>query len=80
MAITLANSESNRSATVKPDVVNELSVWSQELLSKTVWADECTSWYKNGRTRGKITALHAGSVMHYRGTVTLLTVSLHLIC
>ncbi|KAL5324751.1 hypothetical protein ACEPPN_005867 [Leptodophora sp. 'Broadleaf-Isolate-01'] len=51
---------------VKKQVVRDLSVWSQELLSKTVWADDCTSWYKNGKVQGKITALHAGSVIHYR--------------
>ena len=74
-----ANSESNRSVAVKPEVVNDLSVWSQELLSKTVWADECTSWYKNGQMTGKVTALHAGSAMHYRGMAILIAVSLRLI-
>ncbi|KAM0465878.1 hypothetical protein ACHAPV_000824 [Trichoderma viride] len=36
------------------------------MLSHTVWAAPCRSWYKNGRTDGRITALHAGSVIHYR--------------
>jgi hypothetical protein len=53
--------------TVKPKVVDDLNVWSQELLSRTVWAGNCRSWYKNGTINGNITALHAGSAMHYRG-------------
>ncbi|KAM0521289.1 hypothetical protein ACHAPE_002767 [Trichoderma viride] len=51
---------------VLPEVVDDLDVWSQEMLSHTVWAAPCRSWYKNGRTDGRITALHAGSVIHYR--------------
>ncbi|KAJ3538381.1 hypothetical protein NM208_g5929 [Fusarium decemcellulare] len=58
--------EDIKSVTVKQKVVDDLSVWSQELLSKTVWAGKCRSWYKNGTVDGKITALHAGSVIHYR--------------
>ncbi|KAI8649262.1 hypothetical protein NCS57_01462800 [Fusarium keratoplasticum] len=56
-----------KSISVKSEVMNDLGVWSQELLSKTVWADNSTSWYKNGKATGKITALHPGSVTHYRG-------------
>ncbi|KAJ5742512.1 uncharacterized protein N7511_011531 [Penicillium nucicola] len=58
--------EDIKSISVKAKVVNDLSVWSQELLRRTVWAGECRSWYKNNSTKGKITALHAGSVIHYR--------------
>jgi hypothetical protein len=59
----------NRSICVLPEVVDDLDVWSQEMLSHTVWAAPCRSWYKNGRTDGRITALHAGSVIHYRGQI-----------
>ncbi|KAJ5370220.1 uncharacterized protein N7496_006312 [Penicillium cataractarum] len=58
--------EDIKSITVKPEVVDDLSVWSQEFLKRTVWAGECRSWYKNSNTKGNITALHAGSVIHYR--------------
>jgi hypothetical protein len=60
--------------TIKPKVVDDLDVWSQELLRRTVWAGNCRSWYKNGTVDGNITALHAGSAMHYRGQSTLLQV------
>ncbi|KKO96957.1 hypothetical protein THAR02_10937 [Trichoderma harzianum] len=59
-------SEDIKSVCVLPNVVDDLDVWSQEMLSQTVWAAPCRSWYKNGRTDGRITALHAGSVIHYR--------------
>ncbi|KAI2669724.1 hypothetical protein CBS147355_9718 [Penicillium roqueforti] len=58
--------EDIKSISVKRKVVNDLSTWSQELLKRTVWAGECRSWYKNNSTNGKITALHVGSVIHYR--------------
>ncbi|KIW19410.1 hypothetical protein PV08_03705 [Exophiala spinifera] len=58
--------EDIKSITVKPKVVDDLNVWSQELLSRTVWAGNCRSWYKNGTINGNITALHAGSAMHFR--------------
>lgn len=63
------NGMCNRSVCVLPEVVDDLDVWSQEMLSRTVWAAPCRSWYKNGRTDGRITALHAGSVIHYRGKI-----------
>ncbi|UKZ67875.1 uncharacterized protein TrAtP1_009035 [Trichoderma atroviride] len=59
-------SEDIKSICVLPDVIDDLDVWSQEMLSHTVWAAPCRSWYKNGRTDGRITAPHAGSVIHYR--------------
>jgi hypothetical protein len=68
----------NRAVTVKPAVVDDLDVWSQELLKRTVWAGNCRSWYKNGTVNGNITALHAVSAMHYRGMIILLFASSHM--
>lgn len=51
---------------VKPDVVREWNVYTQEYLKRTAWASGCRSWYKNGKIDGKITATYPGSVLHYK--------------
>ncbi len=38
------------------------------LLRKTVWMEECHSWYKSAKT-GKATALWCGSVLHHREVI-----------
>jgi len=52
---------------VTREAVRDYNEYSQELLKGTVWAADCKSWYKNGKTEGKVTALYAGSVLHFRG-------------
>ncbi len=47
-------------------MLREFNEWSQEFLKKTVWTSGCRSWYKNGKVDGPVTALYAGSVIHYR--------------
>lgn len=32
----------------------------------TVWTSGCRSWYKNGQVNGKVTAMYAGSIIHYK--------------
>lgn len=32
---------------------------------KTVWTEECRSWYKSGSADGKVAALWPGSTLHY---------------
>ncbi|KAH8807115.1 hypothetical protein F5884DRAFT_702964 [Xylogone sp. PMI_703] len=58
--------EDIKSVSPRAQVVDDLFVWSQELLKRTVWAGECRSWYKNNKVTGSVSALHAGSVIHYR--------------
>lgn len=60
-------SEDIKSVCIKPDVVKEYNIYSQEFLKRTVWTGGCRSWYKNGRTDGKVTAMYAGSILHYKG-------------
>jgi hypothetical protein len=52
--------------TVKPDVVREFNIWGQEFLNKTVWTAGCRSWYKDGKVDGPVTAMYAGSVLHFQ--------------
>lgn len=53
-----------RSATVKPRAVSDYNAYTQEFhRHKTVWAGGCSSWYKSG---GTVTAMYAGSVLHYK--------------
>jgi hypothetical protein len=58
-----------RSVCVTREAVRDYNEYSQALLKGTVWAADCKSWYKNGKTEGKVTALYAGSVLHFRGNV-----------
>ncbi|KAL5320140.1 hypothetical protein ACEPPN_010941 [Leptodophora sp. 'Broadleaf-Isolate-01'] len=55
-----------KSVTVNSDVVREFNTYSQELLQRTVWTSRCRSWYKNDETNGPVTAMYAGSVIHFR--------------
>lgn len=35
-------------------------------MKRTVWSSGCRSWYKNGQIDGKVTAMYAGSMCHYK--------------
>ncbi|KAB5576482.1 hypothetical protein GE09DRAFT_1053840 [Coniochaeta sp. 2T2.1] len=51
---------------VKDRAVRDYNEYSQEDLKRTVWTSGCRSWYKNGKTDGKVTAMYAGSILHYK--------------
>lgn len=55
-----------KSITIKPDVLREFNEYSQVFLQKTVWSSNCSSWYKNFKVDGRVSAMYAGSVFHYR--------------
>jgi hypothetical protein len=44
----------------------DYNTYTQEYLKRTVWTSGCRSWYKNGKTDGKVTAMYAGSILHYK--------------
>lgn len=44
-------SENWHSFAPKTEVVDELMVYSTKVLKKTVWAENCSSWYKQGNKR-----------------------------
>ncbi|KAK4868954.1 hypothetical protein LT330_006563 [Penicillium expansum] len=39
---------------------------SPEFLKRMVWSGSCRSWYKNGKSDGRVTALFAGSRLQFR--------------
>ena len=61
--------EGIKSFDVKQKVQDDWNVWGDELLKRTVWASGCRSWYKNGTTDGRISALYPGSILHFKDLV-----------
>ncbi|OCT52651.1 putative sterigmatocystin biosynthesis monooxygenase stcW [Cladophialophora carrionii] len=55
-----------KSITPKPEAVADFNEYSQEFLKNTVWADNCRSWYKNGKESGAVTGTYAGSILHFK--------------
>ncbi|KAL1986794.1 hypothetical protein VTN96DRAFT_5659 [Rasamsonia emersonii] len=51
---------------VKKEAVDDYNVWAQEFLKRTVWADDCRSWYKNGKRTGQVTGVYPGSLLHFK--------------
>ncbi|CAK7242725.1 MAG: hypothetical protein STHCBS139747_004223 [Sporothrix thermara] len=60
-------SEDLRAVAVSAQATAEYNVYTQEFMGRTVWSSGCHSWYKNNKGAGsKITALYAGSILHYK--------------
>lgn len=60
--------------TVKKDIADDFNIYSHEFLKRTVWAGGCRMWWKEGSVSpdGKITAMYAGSVLHFKGMILAL--------
>jgi hypothetical protein len=43
----------------------DLSAHTHELLKRTAWSTACSSWFKNGRRHGPVTAIWPGSRLHW---------------
>jgi hypothetical protein len=54
-----------KSVTPKAQSVADFNAYSQEFLKRTIWADNCRSWYKNGKATGIVTGTYAGTILHY---------------
>jgi hypothetical protein len=50
----------------KQDAVDDFNVYTQEYLKRTVYTSHCRSWYKNNKIDGPVTAMWAGSPMHFK--------------
>ncbi|KAK5126680.1 hypothetical protein LTR85_009614 [Meristemomyces frigidus] len=50
----------------RPEVVDELNAYADEIMQTLVWSGGCQSWYKSHRVDGKVTAVWAGSVLGYK--------------
>ncbi|KAJ5851175.1 hypothetical protein N7455_011031 [Penicillium solitum] len=60
------SSEDIKSIDVKREAMEDYNVYCQEFLKRTVWSDECRSWYKNGKSSGHVTGVYPGSVLHFK--------------
>ncbi|PSR83016.1 hypothetical protein BD289DRAFT_293034 [Coniella lustricola] len=49
----------------KPEVVEELNAYGDEIMQTLVWSGGCRSWYKNHRVDGRVTAVWPGSGLSY---------------
>ncbi|EXJ82704.1 hypothetical protein A1O3_06518 [Capronia epimyces CBS 606.96] len=45
--------------------VDDLQIHTHELLKRTAWSSACSSWFKNGKKHGPVTAIWPGSRLHY---------------
>ncbi len=53
----------------KLEAVQDFLAYRDNFMKRTVWNDNCKSWYKSGSKSGKITAVWAGSSLHYLETM-----------
>jgi hypothetical protein len=49
----------------KRECIDELILHGETFLPTTVFTHSCRSWYKNGTTDGRVTAIWPGSSLHY---------------
>ncbi|KAI9663199.1 MAG: hypothetical protein M1821_008247 [Bathelium mastoideum] len=55
---------------VKRDVTRQLNARHQQFLRRMVFSDNCRSWYKGGRSDGKVIGIWPGSSLHYYETIS----------
>ncbi|KAK5312775.1 hypothetical protein LTR93_011196 [Exophiala xenobiotica] len=49
----------------KADATEDFIKHTDSLMQKTVWSEECRSWYKSNSSTGRVSALWPGSSLHY---------------
>ena len=49
----------------KPAAIEDFFIHTHELLKRTAWSSTCSSWFKNGKRHGPVTAIWPGSRLHY---------------
>jgi hypothetical protein len=54
-----------KSISPKSSATAELNKHHQMFLPRMVFTDSCRSWYKGGRSDGKVIAIWPGSSVHY---------------
>ena len=62
--------ENIKSFVPRSEVVEQLVRYSDEIHKTLVWTSPCKSWYKQGTTDGRVTALFAGSGMLYKRIIS----------
>ncbi|KAK0392925.1 hypothetical protein NLU13_2419 [Sarocladium strictum] len=63
-AIRKMQKEDYATIEVRPERVADFSQYIDEYFKRTVYTDDCSSWYRQGRTGARITALWPGASMH----------------
>ena len=63
-AIKKLQREHIKSFAPKQDVTDAFNNHTQEWIKKTVWSEDCRSWYRNNET-GRVNAVYPGSSLHY---------------
>lgn len=49
----------------KPEAIKDLYNHTHELMKRLAWSSACSSWFKNGKTHGPVTAIYPGSRLHF---------------
>ncbi|EXJ78167.1 cyclohexanone monooxygenase [Capronia epimyces CBS 606.96] len=49
----------------KVDATEDFIKYTDSVMQKTVWSEECRSWYKSNSSTGRVSALWPGSSLHY---------------
>ena len=57
--------ENIRSFFPKKEAVDDFIAHTDAFMTRTVWSENCRSWYKNGTKDGRIVALWPGSSLHF---------------
>ncbi|KAF2098453.1 cyclohexanone monooxygenase [Rhizodiscina lignyota] len=57
--------ENIKSYEPKPEAMHDIYNYTHELFKRLVWSSVCRSWFKNGKIHGPVTAVYAGSRLHY---------------
>jgi len=64
--------ENIHSFSPKQEAVDEFNAYAESLIQRTVWADECRSWYKPGPSQQPKVSLWPGSGLHYVEAISTL--------
>ncbi|KAK4932062.1 hypothetical protein LTR66_016000, partial [Elasticomyces elasticus] len=49
----------------KADAVEDFLAHTDKFMKKTIWQEDCRSWYKNNSASARVSALWPGSTLHY---------------
>jgi hypothetical protein len=47
------------------EAIDDLWLHTHQLLKRTAWSSSCSSWFKNGKKHGPVTAIWPGSRLHW---------------
>ncbi|RDW65995.1 hypothetical protein BP6252_09630 [Coleophoma cylindrospora] len=57
--------ENIHSFSPKAEAIEDFCQYTDEFMKRTIWNEECRSWYKNNSATARISALWPGSTLHY---------------